>query len=465
MLEIEDFTYTYPQGTAPVLTNVTARIERGTLTLVTGPTGAGKTTLCLAMAGILTHEYGGSIEGRVTICGRDVGAYRDMGEIGQHIGMVFDDPDSQLIFTTVEEEILSSLENQGLAQSEVQRRLEEILEATDTASLRNRAPHTLSGGQKQRVTIAATLAGNRDCIILDEPTSELDAASTALIIRLLTTLRDEGRTVLVVEHKLGALAGCADQTIYIENGQIMAHTGDPGLTPASEKPAPLPLNSDGDPVITVSGLVHRYDGVEALSGVDLSIRKGELVAVTGENGSGKTTLAKHLNGLLKPTGGDVRVCGMDTVGTPIPQLTRKVGLVFQNPDTMLFEETVEKEILFGLENTGCRNTSERIQAALTEAGLLNCRGRYPRSMSRGERQRLAIACVLAMEPEVIILDEPTTGLDHQEAEKVMNLLHHLHETGHTILMISHDLDMVGAHAGRIIKMEQGAIVADTGGIS
>ncbi len=476
-ISMRSVSYTYPRGTNPALHGIDLDVARGECLLVTGPTGAGKTTLCLAASGILYHEYGGALAGSLSLAGKDVAAYRDMGEIGRSIGVVFDDADAQLIFTTVEEEVVSGLENQGLDRAEMQRRMDYVTEVTGITHLLDRAPHALSGGQKQRVAIAATLALGTDVLILDEPTAELDTIATDAIFQILQRLKDEGKTIVIVEHKLDELSRLADRMILVEDGRIAAE-GLPDVLLKSDRvrslievadasePVTAPLSTPMQPpaavspIITVHGLVHRYEETTALAGVDLDIFPGEIVAIVGENGSGKTTLVKHFNGLLRPTEGTVLVDGLDTATTPITELARHVGLVFQNPDTMLFAETVEEEIAFGLGNIGLADHGEVIDAVLAEVGLTEYRNQYPRSLSRGERQRLALACVIAMRPKVIVLDEPTTGLDARETQRVMEIVRRLQREGCTILMVTHNMRLVREYADRIIAMEHGIILRD-----
>ena len=464
VLSLADVSYAYPGSDSPALSRINLDIRRGEIVFVTGPTGAGKTTLCLAASGILHHDYGGTLEGSITILGKDVRDYHGMAGIGRNVGVVFDDAEAQLIFSTVEEEVASGLENLGLSQEEMHRRLRHVMEATGIADLADRAPHTLSGGQKQRVAIAATLALGTGILILDEPTAELDADATGTISALLRRLSEKGTAVLIVEQKLDDLAGIADRMILIEGG-VVTREGIPGEVlqrpeGAARPPAPQ-REGAAAPIISIRGLIHRYDGVTALEGIDLDVAPGEIVAVVGENGSGKTTLVKHLNGLLRPTAGSVFVDGLDAATTRVSDLARHVGLVFQNPDTMLFAETVEEEVAFGLLNInpGGPQATE-VDAALREVGLLHRKAAYPRSLSRGERQRLAIACVIAMRPKVIVLDEPTTGLDARESAEIMAILGRLRWDGHTIVMVSHDMRLVENYADRIIRMEQGRIVPD-----
>ena len=472
-ISFDRFSYTYPSGENPALSDITLEIKKGECILVNGTTGAGKTTFCLAAAGIISHEYEGRRKGHIRIFGRDVSDYKDMGDIGRRIGVVFDDADAQLIFTTVEEEVLSGLENRGLSSVDVKERLERIMKITDIKKLRYRAPHTLSGGQKQRVSLAATLASGTECLILDEATAELDTSATSVIISVLKRLKEEeNKTIIVVEQKPREMEAIADRVVLIDSGKITSvlsaqeyfscykeederHVGD-------DLSCETPVGAE--PVIAIKNLVHDYGEHKGLDDVSLTIMPGELIAIIGENGSGKTTLSKHLNGLLKPTSGEVIVCGLNTKDSTVTELARHSGLVFQNPDTMLFEDTVEKEILFGLNNVGkgTGNDSEYIAEILDEVGLYGRAQTFPRSMSRGERQRLAIACVIAMKPEIIILDEPTTGLDFVESKRIMSILEKLSSQGHTVIMVSHDMKIVKNHARRIITMAEGKITSDSG---
>lgn len=451
--------------------------------MVTGPSGAGKTTLCLAASGILHHEYGGKKEGLVTVDAIDVKDYPDLTALAQKIGIVFDDPEAQMIFTTVEEEILSAIEHRGLDVAATEERLTSIIATTYLDELRNRSPHNLSGGQKQRVALAATLALGNNILILDEPTSELDEHATKRIVAILQDLKAQGKTILLVEHKYAHFKEMVDTLVVMEDGQISA-IGRPdvlladerlkkiviadfsGIRTLSEK-TPASMKSDGGPgpIINVRELSYSYGDILALDTISLTVQPGEFVALVGENGSGKTTLVKHFNRLLTPTRGDVIVNGKNTRECSITDLARHVGLVFQNPDHMFFADTVKEEVEFGLKNLGITDGEKIIDAALSEVGLVHTRALYPRWLSRGERQRLAIACVIAMQPAIIVLDEPTTGLDGNEARLVLEILKKLQQKGHTIVIITHNRDIAINCADRIITMEKGTIVSDsfTGG--
>jgi len=475
MIELSEVSYTYPHTVQEALHQLSLVLEKGRCIMVTGPSGAGKTTLCLAASGILAHEYGGKKAGVVTINGKNVTAYPGLSTIAETIGIVFDDAEAQMIFTTVEEEILSALEYRGLSPEEIEKRLSEILEVTYLTSLKARSPHHLSGGQKQRVALAATLALGNDVLILDEPTSELDEHATRRIVSILANLKKQGKTLLIVEHKFGHFREIIDTLVVMEHGSITT-IGPPDEVIKDNRIRKmvipdfvgirsgtfLTVRTGGAlPVIDIRHLSYSYGAVEALHEVNLTIAPGEFVAIVGENGSGKTTLVRQFNRLLAPTAGDVLINGKNTKECTIAELARDVGLVFQNPDHMFFADTVKDEVAFGLENIGIGNRDAVIDAALAQVGLLHAKDLYPRWLSRGERQRLAIACVVAMQPEIIVLDEPTTGLDGDEARLVMETLKKHQLLGHTVVVITHNKEIARECADRVIAMDQGHVLSDT----
>lgn len=473
MIELNNVSYTYPHTVQPALHRITLFLEKGRCIMVTGPSGAGKTSLCLAASGILHHEYGGKKEGSVVIDKKDVSHYHSLSELAQNVGVVFDDPEAQMIFTTVEEEILSALEHRGLTAAVIEQRLSGIMKITYLEELKDRSPHNLSGGQKQRVALAATLALGNEILILDEPTSELDEHATKRIAGILKDIKDQGKTILLIEHKFSHFREMVDTLIVLENGEITAqgipdavlmdnHIRGMVMPDFSTVRKNIRAAIPGEPIISVRDLTHCYADVQALSGISLTIKKGEFIAIVGENGSGKTTLVKHFNRLLLPTSGDVIVSGKNTKECSIAALACDVGLVFQNPDHMFFADTVREEIAYGVKNLGIEKGDEVINAALTDAGLTESADLYPRWLSRGERQRLGIACVVAMQPSVIVLDEPTTGLDGYEALLVIDMLKKLQEQGHTIIIITHNREIAVHCADRLITMENGKIISDTG---
>jgi len=468
ILAARDFSYTYEGEERPALRHVDTALRRGEVLLITGPTAAGKTTLCLAFAGVLHHESGGSISGEISLLGRELGEFNGIGEVSRHIGMMFDDADAQLIFTSVEEEMQSGLENRGLDPETIEARITSVMERCGIGDLRIRAPHTLSGGQKQRVALAVTLALDPEIIILDESMSELDGAARGLVISLLGELKSAGKTVIVVDHSIDDLCAIADRVIVLGDGAITLqgtpetirqHITAKKSVPREQVLAPAHGTARA-PVLSVKDLCQYYGSIRALDAVSFDIYPGEFVAIVGENGSGKTTLVKHFNGLLRPKSGSVTVSGCNAGAAAVTDLVSHAGLVFQNPDTMLFENSVSDEVGFGVMNVGIEDAQERITQALDLVHLADKRSVYPRHLSRGERQRLAVACVLAMQPEVIILDEPTTGLDEGESSYMMALMKDLQQRGHTIVMVTHNMQIVEAYAERIIRMQGGQILSD-----
>nr|HPM62371.1 energy-coupling factor transporter ATPase [Methanoregulaceae archaeon] len=471
MITLENVSYAYPRADREAVSEITLTLRGGECVLVTGHSGSGKTTLCLAAAGILEHEYGGKKSGRVTVDGKDVREYHDLTDISTRVGILFDDPDSQLLFTTVEEEVLSAIERRGFSVAEVEERLAQVLAVTGLEELKDRPPHALSGGQKQRVVLATTLALGTDILILDEPTSELDEQGTESILRLLGEFKAQGKAILIVEQKFTKLASLIDRVVVLENGRIR-NEGPPAAVLQDENARRTlipdfsgirirsPAVNGTVPMVCTRGLTFSYGEEEALSDVDLSIAQGEFVAIVGENGSGKTTLVKHFIGLLRPGKGTVMVDGKDAARAPIAELAHSAGLVFQNPDHMFFADSVFDEVAFGVDNLGIPDREQAVMDALATVRLTAARDLYPRWLSRGERQRLAIACVLAMQPAVLILDEPTTGLDGSESREIIEILKQLQEKGHTIIMITHSREIAGQCADRVIHMEAGRIADD-----
>jgi energy-coupling factor transporter ATP-binding protein EcfA2 len=471
MITLESVSYSYPRTARAAMSDLTLDLAKGECVMVCGHSGSGKTTLCLAAAGILEHEYGGKKAGRILVAGKDVRDYRDLSDISSNVGILFDDPDSQLIFTTVEEEILSALERRGFSAEEVEERLARVLEVTQLTSLKDRPPHALSGGQKQRVVLATTLALGTDILILDEPTSELDEQGTENIVSLLKDLKAQGKTILLVEQKFRKMAGLVDRLVILEDGKIRTE-GIPASVLEDEVARRILIpdfsgirngcvkNEGVTPVIHTEGLTFSYGEGEALSGVDLDIYPGEFVAIVGENGSGKTTLVKHFIGLLRPGNGTVIVDGKDAATAPVATLAHSVGLVFQNPDHMFFADSVFEEVAFGVDNLGIPDREKVVSNALSSVRLSDARDLYPRWLSRGERQRLAIACVLAMQPAVLVLDEPTTGLDGTESREIIEILKQLQHNGHTIIMITHSREIAEECAARVVRMEHGRIISD-----
>ncbi len=495
---------TYPGEARPALTDVECVLPAGALAVVMGASGAGKSTLARCLTRLVPCFIGGEVTGEIELLGAPI-RDRRVGELAGTIGMVFQDFEAQLFSTDVTQEVMFALEHTGVAPADMDRRARRALAAVGLAGFEGRDPTTLSGGEKQRLAIAGLLALRPPIMVLDEPTTDLDPAGRAEVLRTLAALRAEGLTLIVIEHDPAAAAE-ADLLLLLHDGRVIARgapralLGDLGLcteagvrppdvcrlfaalgladppleiAAAAERlraaghlPVPPVLRASpppaGPPLLEVRGLGHRYpDGREALADVSLSIRRGECVALIGRNGSGKTTLAKHLNGLLAPSAGHVTLAGRRVADLPLEELAQGVGYVFQDPDHQLFAATVADEVAFGPRNLGlaAAEVEERVSEALAAVDL-HTRDDDPFLLDKGVRQRLAVAAILALRPEVLVLDEPTTGLDFPEQQRMLGLLRRLHAAGRTIVVITHTPWLIAEHVDRVVLLVAGRVRYD-----
>ena len=512
MIKIRDLTFYYGDASRPALQDVNLDIEDGEFVLVTGPSGCGKTSLCRCLNGLIPHFYGGEIAGGLEVQGLDVMRHTTR-ELATRVGMVFQDPENQLVSMDVQREVAFGLENLAFPRDVMAKRVEESLDTLEISGLRHRQVHELSGGEKQKVVISSVLALHPDVLVLDEPTSELDPKGAEDVLSIVRRLNDElGITVILVEHRLDRVVHLVDRMIVMDEGKIIADgnpravlsngditsigAGVPPIVRIVQRLRDNGVNVDnipltvkegramlkdifmgargstlshtesadnGRPVIEIDKLWHAYpEGITALKNVNLRICEGEFVAVMGRNASGKTTLVKHINGLLKPTKGKVIVSGIDTRRATIAQLSRKVGFIFQNPNDHIFADTVEEEIAFILKNLGFDSgeIAARIDEMLEMFALKEFRKQYPRSLSGGERQRVAMASVLVARPRVLILDEPTRGMDYRLKSELMRFLNGYREKGNTVVLVTHDVETVAEHADRVVLLSEGGVVVD-----
>jgi energy-coupling factor transport system ATP-binding protein len=453
------------------------------------------------------------MRGEVLIQGRSTREGK-VGEFASDVGLVFQDFEAQLFSTNVALEVAFGPENFQVRREEMVRRVESVLGRVRLDGFADRTPATLSGGQKQRLAIASVLAMEPRILCLDEPTTDLDPVGKLGVFEIAEELKDrDDVTLIVVEHETEETLD-ADRIVVLRDGKIAAdrparevlqdvklleessvmplqvarffHERGVGreelpLTPEEgteefqrrgwrvnpERHRELVGGDDaweegyGEPVVEVEGLTHRYpNGVVALEGVDLTVRRGEFLAVLGQNGSGKTTLVKHFNGLLKPTEGSVLVGGEGTVEQGLRRLGQKVGYVFQNPDHQIFSDTVSDEVAFGpkIRDMEENEIEERVGEALAAVGMEGRGDEDPFGLTKGERQRVAVASVLAVRPEVLILDEPTTGLDYAEQRSMMDLVKSLNESGSTIVVVTHTMWVVAEYAHRAAVVRDGKVV-------
>lgn len=508
MIRLREFSFTYNGSERPALDRVNLDIEDGQFVLITGASGGGKSTLCRVFNGLVPHFYGGRISGQAEVQGMDITSHPPR-ELATRVGMVFQDPESQLVTTDVEREIAFGLENLGYPRNLIARRIEEALDTTGIASLRFARNQELSGGEKQKVAIASVLALHPQILVLDEPTSELDPQSAEEILRLLERLNDElGLTVILIEQRLDRVIHLVDRLLVMGGGQILAD-GTPqevlgdhserlgiGLPPVIRlmrklRGKDLPLNGlpltvkdarlqlqkalkrikptefargreKAEPVLSAQKLWFSYGERAVLRNISLDVERGEFMAIMGRNASGKTTLVKHFNGLLRPGKGRVMLDEADIRKSPAADLSQRVGYVFQNPNDHLFADTVEEEIAFSLRNRGLEENkiNKAVEEMLEEFELGRYRQSYPRNLSGGEKQRVALASVLVAEPEVIILDEPTRGMDYLLKKKLISYLDDYRQRGNTVIMVSHDVETIAECAQRVVLLSEGQVVAE-----
>lgn len=495
MIEITSVTYHYSQSTQPALRDISLQIAAGEFLLVSGSSGSGKSSFLRLLNGLVPHFYGGRFSGRVRLWGRDTLQHqpRDLADL---IGFVFQDPESQFVVDRVEDEIVFAMENLNVAPAVMRRRVEEVLDQLAIAHLRRRRVSTLSGGEQQRVAIAAALAAQPRVLVLDEPTSQLDPHGAEEVLSALQKLNaDLGITIVLSEHRLERVVQYADRMLVMADGAIAA-IGLPRevLRDVPQRPPlqhlgatlgwqPLPLTikegrrfvpaepARSAPVLPISpaavppaarlhDVTVRYGDHDALFRLSLSLPHGSLIALMGRNGSGKSTLLKTLIGLLTPDSGRVEVAGRAIAGLPVEQLARNVAYVPQDPRSLLFHDTVREELAFSLRGRGRPYDSAAVRVILAEYDLTALADAYPRTLSGGEAQRTALAAGLAGTPQLLLLDEPTRGLDYAAKAELISRLRGLCHAGATVVVATHDVELAAAAADRVVLLGDGELVVE-----
>ena len=502
MIRFDRVTYRYPDTDRPVLSDVTLEIAEGEFALVAGPSGAGKSTLLRCINGLVPHFSGGTVTGRIVVAGHDPVAEGPQS-LSRLAGFVFQDPEAQFVLDRVEDEIAFALENAAVSPAEMRVRVEEVLHLLDLAPLRDRSLDTLSGGEKQRVAIAAALAFRPRVLVLDEPTSQLDPQSAEDVLNALARLNaDMGLTVILAEHRLERVLPHADRLIYLPagNGDGRLLSGPPrqilqqiDLTPPLVTLGktldwnPLPLTTkegkafarivtvpaeplpqrrpnaqgSGDPLLCVDRVSFAYNGAPALSEVSLNIHPGELVALMGRNGSGKTTLLKCIVGLLRPRRGAITLEDDPLVGQETAQICRRVGYLPQQPDDLLFADTVAEELTATLRYHDLLDDPPMpVEALLRRLDLSTVMDAYPRDLSVGQRQRVALGAIAVTRPRLLVLDEPTRGLDYFAKQVLVHLLREWQAEGVGVLLVTHDVELAALAADRVVILSQGEVIAD-----
>ena len=446
--------------------------------------------------GLVPHFTGGRFGGSVTVAGLDT-RLQPPRELGHLVGFVFQDPEAQLITPRVEDELAFGLEQRGIDPATMRQRIEDVLDLLGIAQLRHREVATLSGGERQRVAVAAALALQPEILVLDEPTSQLDPWGAEDLLAALTRLNDDlGLTVILAEHRLERIIAHADRMRYLPGAGAPPLDGPPAtilsamgvesvppvvalgrhmgweplpLTvkqarlaarhdPRQPEPSPLPMPPSGPPLVEIHGLRAGYGDRSVLHHLDLTARRGELIAVMGRNGSGKTTLLRSLIGLHRPIAGKVQIDGLDATRLDTADLAGVIGYVPQRPDALLFAPTLREELAFTRRHHG--GTGRDPAELLHQLGLTHLAERNPRDLSGGERERAALAAILVGNPKLLLLDEPTRGMDAGRKRDLGTLLGDVCHDGGTVLMATHDLELVARIATRVLLLGDGEIIAD-----
>lgn len=490
---LKNLTYRYSEDAPDVLSDVSLEIQKGAVTAVVGPSGCGKTTLVNILSGVIPKlENNGTLSGEM--------------ELGENalVSVVSQSPENQLFGYGVEDAIAFGMENMGLPPEEISERMEYVFDLLNLQYLRKRSVAALSGGQRQAVCIASVLAMQPDILIMDEPVSSLDPNGKKMVQGVLNQLRADGTTVLIVDNNLEWSAGIVDRVVGLFDGKVLfdgvkeaffedfALQEKLGVTipqeaeiyramagldhdismfysmdgaiheldqifPQEDFTAPVPAEAAGEEALLTTHQLNKVfaDGFQALKDINTSFPKGKVVAILGQNGSGKTTLVKHLNGLYKPTSGDVRYLGQSTLKKTVAQISRNIILVFQHPEHMLFEQTVTQEITFCARMQQLPFTDEQVAEVLSTYGLSADAETFPINLSMGKKHLLTILSVLFSSADVVILDEPTLGMDLHIKTQLEEIISYLKEQGKTVLIISHEIPLV-------FKIADSAVILSAG---
>ncbi len=454
-LTFEGVSHRYAAGGRPALEDVTLSVEEGELVLLVGESGSGKSTLLRAALGLVPRFHGGELHGRVRVGGLDTRDHRP-GELARHAGLVFQDPEAQVVSSGVLAEAAFGLENLGVDAAEIHPRALAALRMAGADHLAGRATRTLSGGERQRVAIGSVLAMGPRVLLLDEPTSQLDPAAADDLLRTLLDLRARhGIAVVVAEHRTERLFDVADRVVAMHAGEIvvdappdrarLALRGRPWLLPRAPAEPPPPARPE-DPAAQLDHASKRLGTTRALHDVSAAFERGAVTAVTGPNGAGKTTLALALCGLMGLDAGMAAHRG-------------RAGYVAQDPGAYLLHDTGLEEVEYGLANLGvpAPGRRARAEAELERFDLGWAAAEHPRDLSSGERQRLAIASVTAMRPDLVVLDEPTRGVDGRRKRAVAEIVRGLAAAGAAVVVVSHDTPFVADAATASVRLESGRI--------
>ena len=513
IIEFKDYSFKYRSQVEPTLLDINLSIDPGEKVLIVGPSGSGKSTLAHCINGLVPFSFTGESTGSLKIKGQDPNELGIFG-LSKLVGTVLQDTDGQFIGLTVAEDVAFSMENDCIDQQEMFDRVNRVAETVDITDFLDHAPNALSGGQKQRVSMAGVIVDDVDILLFDEPLANLDPATGKRAIDLIDRIhKKKNTTILIIEHRLeDALYRDVDRIIVVGEGRIVADVRPDALLSGSvlkeqgireplyitalkyagcqinEADLPQHIESmnlapyednvrnwfgkvklnkkapDGEPMLTIRDLSFAYtQGQPVLSHIDFSISRGEMVALVGKNGAGKSTLASLICGFMQPDEGAIYLNGEDLSGYSIKERGEKIGLVMQSPNQMISKPMIYDEVALGLRVRGVAEDEikERVFETLKICGLYPYRNWPVSALSFGQKKRVTIASILVMNPEVLILDEPTAGQDFRHYTEIMEFLRRIHEElGITIVMITHDMHLMLEYTDRAIVIADGKMLAD-----
>ncbi|CAH1525887.1 Duplicated ATPase component MtsB of energizing module of methionine-regulated ECF transporter [Vibrio owensii] len=512
-IEFSNFSFRYESLDKPTLKNINLRIEKGEKIVIIGPSGSGKSTLGQCLNGLIPHAIKGETSGQLTINGQDTAPF-DMHQFTEQVGTVLQDTDSQFVGLSIGEDIAFALENQLMSNIDMYPLVKATAKMVDLEQMLDRSPHDLSGGQKQRVSLAGILVDDVDILLFDEPLAALDPKTGKKTIEIIDELhRETGKTIIIIEHRLeDVLHRSVDRIILMESGEIIADTtpdeilasplleeygireplylsalkeagcaieGD--AKPSSLSTLPLAqyqsavsawfetskatnIEKQAETLLAVRNLTYSYDGKKnALEDVSFDVKRGEFVSVLGKNGSGKSTITKLVMGVIEPDQGSMILNGQDLNELTIFERSQKVGVVMQNPNHMISHHMIFDEVAFGLRNRGVeeKQVEAKVLEVLELCGLSKYRHWPIEALSYGQKKRVTIASILALEPELLILDEPTAGQDYRNYTSMLSFIEKLNrELGITVMIISHDMHLVLEYTTRSIVIADSKLIAD-----
>lgn len=512
VIEFVDFTFQYRAQAKPTLNNINLTIYEGEKVLIVGPSGSGKSTLSNCINGIVPFSNEGEISGSLKVNGKET-KKMSVFELSNSVGTVLQDPDGQFIGLTVAEDIAFKLENDCVSQEKMKEKVKIVSEIVGIDTHLDSAPYSLSGGQKQRVTLAGVMVGEVDILLFDEPLASLDPATGKSAIELIDKIQKEtNKTILIIEHRLeDVLHLPVDRIIVIDDGKIAADIKPAELLSSNLlketgireplyitvlkyagcdiKPEMRPehidtLNIDtckeklktwyegaiedkqkihNETILEMRNVKFSYEsGKEILHGISFKVNKGEMVSIVGRNGAGKSTISKLICGFYKPTEGQILFNNRDLVNDTIKERAEKIGMVMQNPNQMISKTMIFDEVALGLKARGIseEEIKNRVFETLKVCGLYEFRNWPISALSFGQKKRVTIASILVLNPEIIILDEPTAGQDFKHYTEIMEFLKELNQRGVTIIMITHDMHLMLEYTNRAIVLSNGIKLAD-----